>query len=752
MGAFSQITVTSAKVPAFMQGVNGTNNSRVSFWFWGELSGLTPGATYRFYTSMDSLTASPTSNGAGNPLLINMISSTVRRSTGATLSNFTGCDSILADGSGNYKGWFGVEPSGNARFTPGKTLYPKLVLNNGAGGTAVATRLLFSAFPVKIINFGLNSGNVNEGSAVYDSIPNGSVPAKSFVFLYDNNTGSGRPVSCAIVENDGMDLAAITSIATFYRNSVDAKTRIWGTIIPNSLAGGINLVEVRDFVNTSTLQTYSLTLNDGVWCTLNTVNPSNGSIGLFLHAFALPPSINVFLSQNLICEGDSSVLTATSSATIATYTVNPGSLSGATQTLIPSSTTPYSVIVEDNYGCQNNASITLTVIPKPILDLSLSNNVICEGNSSVLTGTTNAASPTFTVNPGNLSGMTQTLSPSSATTYSAYVTDNVTGCSARSLITLFVNPLPTLILSLTDSLLCDGFGNSVLTGTTNAASPNFTVNPGDLSTITQTVSPPVTTTYSVIVEDLYGCINTAAITLTVVSIPTLTLSLSSTQICNGDSVVLTASSSATAPNYTINPGGFSIPTQTVHPSVTTTYSVNVSDYGCENNGTIMLTIYQLPTISVATTSSILCTGETATLTASGTSSTYTWSTGNNSPSIIVTPTTTTDYTISGTSNQCSTSVVVTQTVDLCTGIATIQTNENAVSVFPNPNNGQFTISSQNSDNATFYIYNQLGELVKHQTLNTNQTVIDTELSDGVYHVKVLFKDNSTFVTKIVINQ
>ena len=51
----AQITVSTAKVPLYMQGESGTNNNRVPLYFWAELSGLTPNATYRYYTNMDTL-------------------------------------------------------------------------------------------------------------------------------------------------------------------------------------------------------------------------------------------------------------------------------------------------------------------------------------------------------------------------------------------------------------------------------------------------------------------------------------------------------------------------------------------------------------------------------------------------------------------------------------------------------------------------------------------------------------------------
>ncbi len=285
--ALAQITVTNGVVPSHMQGVNGTNNSRTHMWCWLEISGLTPGATYRYYSTVDTLNASTTSNGAGNPILMNMTSGTVRRTTNASLVNNAGHDSLTATNAGTFAGWFGVEPTGNARFTPGFTVYPKIILNNGAGGTTVATRLVATQFPITVINYGTASGSPVEGTALYDSV---GAAAKNFIGIYDNVAATGRPVAISIVENDGLDLYPVTSIATFYRNMVDTMAGRWGAIIPNALSNGVRALVEYDRATAGGIDTIADA--DGWWCSgLNTVNMSAGTIGLFLNSsFVLAPT------------------------------------------------------------------------------------------------------------------------------------------------------------------------------------------------------------------------------------------------------------------------------------------------------------------------------------------------------------------------------------------------------------------------------------------------------------------------------
>ncbi|MCU0432112.1 MAG: T9SS type A sorting domain-containing protein [Bacteroidia bacterium] len=289
----AQITVTSAIVPQYIQGVNGTNNNRTPFYFWAQISGLTPNATYRFYAGMDTLGSSNTSNGAGNPLLIDNATGTFRRTTNVSLSNSGGHDSLTADSNGVFSGWFGVESTGNGRYTPGNMVHPQINMNNGAGGTSVATRLKLTSFMVRVVNYGTNSGNPNQCSFLYDRADSVAIAQKSIVLLYDSVSGNGRPVSSAVVEMEGIGQNVITSTVTIYRDSVDQFPYRWGTINPNSNTSGIRRVEYRDLLTDTIIA--AETDADGWWCSgVNTVSPSSGNIGIFLNEyFVLGSTANI---------------------------------------------------------------------------------------------------------------------------------------------------------------------------------------------------------------------------------------------------------------------------------------------------------------------------------------------------------------------------------------------------------------------------------------------------------------------------
>jgi len=282
-------SVLDGLVPQYSQGASTTNNSRVPCWYWLTLNGLSQNATYRYYSALDSMNAAPSSNGAGNSYFLNSVSGVVRRTTNPTLTNNGGYDSLTTDSSGVYSGWFAVEPTGNGRFTPGTILYPKLMLNNGAGGSSVQYRILASNFPVTIINFG-TTNTATQGTALYDSL---NAASKNFICTYNNINATGRPISISIVEYEGIDHEAISSIAAFYRNNVDSMSGHWGAIIPNTLANGIRALEERSYNTGAPVDT--VMDSDGYWCSgVNTANMAGGNAGIYLNStFSLTATANI---------------------------------------------------------------------------------------------------------------------------------------------------------------------------------------------------------------------------------------------------------------------------------------------------------------------------------------------------------------------------------------------------------------------------------------------------------------------------
>jgi hypothetical protein len=91
-------------------------------------------------------------------------------------------------------------------------------------------------------------------------------------------------------------------------------------------------------------------------------------------------------------------------------------------------------------------------------------------------------------------------------------------------------------------------------------------------------------------------------------------------------------------------------------------------------------------------------------------------------------------------------------VHSCVGIAENSGQISEIKVYPNPNNGEFTVYvSALTDNSVVQIYNGLGQLLISEKLNeTSEHLNLRTLPKGLYIVKLKENDRSVRTTRIVI--
>lgn len=195
-------------------------------------------------------------------------------------------------------------------------------------------------------------------------------------------------------------------------------------------------------------------------------------------------------------------------------------------------------------------------------------------------------------------------------------------------------------------------------------------------------------------------------------------------------------------------------TLTVTPNATMqnagTYTVTINNGGCITTGTVTPNIVASPNLVASTSSPTICTGSSATLNVSGANS-YTWS-----PSVplnwVVSPNTTTTYTIVGTgSAQCTSSVTLTQNVVVCTGMEDFIADDDNFRIYPNPTQGHSKIEFNDiHPYQSFKIVNILGHEVLNQDVYKNQIEIDlSHYPDGIYFIQLLDKGKNIKVRKLI---
>lgn len=273
--------------------------------------------------------------------------------------------------------------------------------------------------------------------------------------------------------------------------------------------------------------------------------------------------------------------------------------------------------------------------------IAYTSNAYCQAPGSITPTITGTGGGTFSSSPAGLSLTASTgainLGSSSANTYTiTYTTPGA--CSLTTSYSLMVNASPTITVN--SPTICSGT-STVLTA--NGAT-SYSWNTG-ATTQTISVSPTSTTNYTVTGSDA-GCSTNKTGSVTVIATPTI--SVNNPSICDGNSSVLSASGAA---SYTWSTGANST-SITVSPSVTTIYTVTGTTSGCSASNTSTLTVTPIPTVAV--NNAIVCTGTSTILTATG-AATYSWSTGATTSTISVSPSSNSVYTVTGTTNGCSSS-------------------------------------------------------------------------------------------------
>lgn len=369
------------------------------------------------------------------------------------------------------------------------------------------------------------------------------------------------------------------------------------------------------------------------------------------------PTLSVAVSTPSLCSNSVSSVTLTASGATS-YTWNPGNLNGNNIVVNPTSTTIYSVTGTNAFGCTGTETVSVLIIPTPTLNVLASHTAICTGGSATFTAN-GAANYTWT--PGPYSNSVIVVSPTTTTTYTLLGANGL--CSSTETVSLNVNPIPSITASASTTNICSASNSSVIL--TGGGGNTYTWNPGGLTGSTVVVSPTSTTNYTVTGENVFGCKSTNNVSIFVSPTPTLNTSSSALVFCSATTVTLTGSGAST---YTWNPGGLIGSTVAVTPTISTTYTLSGTLGVCSDTKTISLTVNPRPIVTASSNTASVCEGNSAILTSAGNATIYTWMPGSLSgSSVIVTPTATTIYTVTGVNSFN------------CTNTNTVQ-----LGVFPNP--------------------------------------------------------------------
>lgn len=414
------------------------------------------------------------------------------------------------------------------------------------------------------------------------------------------------------------------------------------------------------------------------------------------------PQITALVTPSQVCVGNSAVLSAGGASN---YTWQPGPLSGAMVTVSPVFNTDYTLTAFDG-TCSAITQVSVSTVPGPTITISSLSSSICAGQSATLNANGGSA---YLWSPGNYTAASIVVSPSVSTQFS--LNGSFGSCSMNVVSNVSVSPVPTLIVLASKNTIC-----SSETATLYVAGANTYSWSNGASASSSTVSPGVTSVYSVTGFYNSGCNSTRTIGIAVFE-PSFAVSGSSL-CCYGSSVSVVASG---ASSYTWNNGSYS-PTLNASPIINTIYTVSATSFSngtnCQSTNTFAVLVSPLPNISLTSNPNKICRGETSSLVAGG-AITYIWNTSQTGSVAVVAPTVSVIYTVQGIdANGCKDTAMVLVKVDLCSGLSeeTIP-NESELLVFPNPVKDKFTI--RGNKNEKLILINQLGEVLVKIELDEN---------------------------------
>ncbi|MEI7596726.1 MAG: gliding motility-associated C-terminal domain-containing protein, partial [Bacteroidota bacterium] len=543
---------------------------------------------------------------------------------------------LSASGGGTYL-WSTTETNSTINVSPSvpSTTYNLTVTNNGC---SASDNVIVNVTPLPIADAGLP-----KTICIGDNIALTATGGASYLW----NTGSANSTI------NVTPTVTSTYVVTVTSNACTASDNVVVTVASNPIAdagapqaicegSSINLIATggADFkwsngvlvannnVSPTNTTTYTVTVSNGTCSSTDDVVVTVNTL----------PIAEAGLNQT-ICNGSSASLTASGGGT---YQWNTGE-AVANITVSPIITSTYTVTVTSN-ACTASDNVVVTVNPLPIATIATP-VAICSGNNTDITA---SGGGTYLWNTGQITA-TINVAPTTTNTYTVTVSKD--GCTSSTNVVVTVNPLPIASATANPTIICKGTTTFLNSNGGNAYS--WVSSPIGFTSTSQnpSVTPDVTTTYTVLVTDANLCSDTESIIITVNQNPIATVSASPMVICEGSSSTLNSGGGTTF-SWTSNPIGFTSTLQSpvVSPITTTTYSVVVSNaVGCSDTEQVEVKVNSYPIASASVAQSTICKGSSTTLNASG-GTVYSWTSTpsgftSSSSSPTISPTITTTYTV-----------------------------------------------------------------------------------------------------------
>ena len=302
-------------------------------------------------------------------------------------------------------------------------------------------------------------------------------------------------------------------------------------------------------------------------------------------------------------------------------------LTDSTVTVTLAEATTYSIYVTNEYGCKDTLSYSVSVFPLPELSLP-ADTVICEAAelSFRVSGATS-----YLWEDGSTNDF-RTVYPSLNTNAYSVTGTNQYGCVAADSFMVTVYPAFDLHIVASRDTFC--LEDNAVTLTAYGAGDTYMWSTGSTDSII-VVYPTSTTEYSLTAYNTAsGCQSSITYEIVKMDNPDVTFTSSVPYLCLHDTAVL---------SVTLEPGesvswntGESSSSISVSPHDTAIYTATVTNaFGCQSSSTYSVNVLPIPQVGILSSDSVVCYGQSVTLTAVGNADVYQWSTGEVAQSIVI---------------------------------------------------------------------------------------------------------------------
>ncbi|MCW3086490.1 MAG: Ig domain protein group 2 domain protein [Bacteroidetes bacterium] len=417
------------------------------------------------------------------------------------------------------------------------------------------------------------------------------------------NTCSGTPATYTITVNPDVIASAGPDDTICFNGSTVLNATPNGAGYTYSWAAATGLNNTNTYnptANPATTTNYTVTITD-----------ANGCVGSDNVTIYSDPQITIAktaidVTCNGACNGQTIVIPNGGSG-VFTYSWTSGCTTASCTGLCPGS---YTVTVTDSWGCTAAADTTVSE-PTAVNALitgqtATSCNAVCDGTATAsANGGTPGAGYAYSWN----SVPAQPVSAATALCAGAYIVtvSDSHGCQDTAHVTI-IQPTPVVIPPIPAVTICIG-SSTTITAVPSGGNSTYHYNwlpagtGGDVASVT--VSPVVTTSYTVNVTDANGCTAPPVIATVNVNPPLTVVAAGATSICPGTTTPISAvAAGGNGGPYTYTWGPIGTPAGspvTVAPNATTTYTVIATD----NCGTppaidsVTVTLLPVPVVAFA---------------------------------------------------------------------------------------------------------------------------------------------------------